>query len=134
MRLSHKKTSFKNRSLRLENLENRSLNAADLMMTYADVNGDGKSDAISLQVSDSNTVARVSIADGSGGFQSAGNGIWFETGSAPLTCFKFADVNGDRRSDLIFIKSGFQTEVIVGLSDGNSFRGNGFLGKDGGLR
>lgn len=82
---------------------------------YADVNGDGKADALYFDTFRSGGVW-VSLSTGSG---FAAPGMWAHHASSAPAQIKYLDVDGDGRADALHFDSG--GAVRVGLSTGTGF-------------
>lgn len=83
---------------------------------YADVNGDGRADALYFDTSRSKGVW-VSLSSGSG-FSPAE--MWLQLGDSTPDQIQFADVNGDGLADAIYFEA-VNGGVWVNLSTGNGF-------------
>jgi phosphoribosyl-AMP cyclohydrolase len=93
------------------------------MLQLADVNGDGRRDAIYFDTSRSRGVW-VGLSDGAS-FRAAGGGAWWVHGESTPAMLQFADVNGDGSEDAIYFDVLRSGGVWVGISDGASFYGTG---------
>jgi RHS repeat-associated protein len=98
--------------------------------TFADVNGDGKTDAIASYIGQSNSDARLDVAlsNGNGSFSAFNRVLDMTSGYGTGWKFRFADVNGDGMIDAIanFIgdASAVGVRLKVALSNGNGTFGN----------
>jgi hypothetical protein len=84
---------------------------------YADINGDGKADALYFDSGKSNCV-RVSLSNGAG-FTSPQS--WICHGPSTPDQIQYADVNGDGKVDAIYFDTLRSRGVWVSLSDGTAF-------------
>ncbi len=98
------------------------------MFQFADVTGDGRSDAVFFNT-DYGTVT-VGVSNGSS-FRAitAFDQPWWEHGPSTPNMLKLADVNGDGKADAIYFDTQRSRGVWVGISDGYSFRANGNRGQ-----
>lgn len=86
-----------------------------------DVNGDGKADLVETSGSPDNTV-NVALSTGA---SFGGRDQWIDSFCLTGEVCVLADVNGDRKADLVAFNHGINggaTKVFVGLSDGLRFR------------
>jgi RHS repeat-associated protein len=99
---------------------------------FADINGDGRNDAIACFIGDPNgtgTILRVALSKGDGTFASFIETKHATSGYPPPWQFAFADINGDSRVDAIAVYIGDDTNPVgtrlrVALSIGSGqFRG-----------
>ena len=86
---------------------------------YADVNGDGKADALYFDAGRTNTVW-VSLSTGSSFTAPA---LWLQHGASTLAQMQYADVNGDGKADALYFDSFRSNGVWVSPSDGSRFLG-----------
>jgi Ca2+-binding RTX toxin-like protein len=86
------------------------------MIQYADVNGDGRKDAIYTDISRSRGVW-VGINNGQSfrGNGSHGEQSWLSEASSP-SALQFADLNGDRRADALYVSLSNGTDVYAGYA------------------
>lgn len=84
---------------------------------YADVNGDGKADALYFDTSRSRGVW-VSVSTGIG-FTPAE--MWLQHGESLPDQIKYVDVNGDRKADALYFDTLRSKGVWVSLSTGSGF-------------
>ena len=84
---------------------------------YADVNGDGKYDALYFDTLRSRAVW-VSVSTGSG-FKPAE--MWLQHGDSAPNQIKYADVNGDGRDDALYYDVLRSRGIWVSLSSGTGF-------------
>jgi 6-phosphogluconolactonase (cycloisomerase 2 family) len=84
---------------------------------YADVNGDGKTDALYFDTFRSNGVW-VSLSTGSGFTIPQ---MWLQHGESTPNQIQYADVNGDGKADALYFDTLRSGGVWVSLSTGNSF-------------
>ncbi|MPZ78109.1 MAG: matrixin family metalloprotease [Deltaproteobacteria bacterium] len=89
---------------------------------YADVNGDGKADALYFDTLGSNGVW-VSLSTGSG-FTAPEN--WLQHGESTPDQIQYADVNGDGKADALYFDTLRSKSVWLSLSTGATF-GNAIL-------
>jgi hypothetical protein len=82
-------------------------------VTNADVNGDGKTDLVTVDL-DANTVS-VLLGNGDGSFQSK---IDFATASTPIGA-TVADVNRDGRPDILVAGASHTISILLGNGDGS---------------
>jgi hypothetical protein len=86
-------------------------------LQFADVNGDGKADALYFDTFRSRAIW-VSLSTGAS-FTSPSP--WLQLGSAAPEQVQYADVNGDGKADALYFDSGNTNQVIVAVSDGTAF-------------
>jgi hypothetical protein len=84
---------------------------------YADVNGDGKADALYFDTFRSNGVW-VSLSAGSG---FTAPQMWLQHGQSSPNQIQYADVNGDGKADALYFDTFRSNGVWVSLSHGNGF-------------
>ena len=84
---------------------------------YADVNGDGKDDALYFDTLRSRGVW-VSLSTGTG-FTPAQ--MWIQYGQSTPDQIRYADLNGDGRADAVYFDTNVSNCVRVSLSSGNGF-------------
>jgi hypothetical protein len=84
---------------------------------YADINGDGKADALYFDSGRSNCV-RVSLSTGSG-FTPPQS--WICHGASTADQIQYADVNGDGKADALYFDTFRSRGVWVSLSQGTGF-------------
>ena len=89
---------------------------------YADVNGDGKADALYFDTSRSNGVW-VSLSTGTG-FTSAT--LWLQHGPSTPGQIQYPDVNGDGKADAVYFDVTRSKSLWLSLSTGGNFS-SGFL-------
>jgi hypothetical protein len=87
------------------------------MMQYADVNGDGKADAVYFDTSRTRQVW-VSLSIGT---DFAPPQPWLQHGDSEAGHIQYADVNGDRRADALYFDTWRSKCVWVSLSTGAGF-------------
>jgi YD repeat-containing protein len=93
---------------------------------FADINGDGKTDAVAYLIgttNDKGTKLEVALSNGDGNFGSFQEKIHATSGYAPPWGFTFADVNGDGMVDAIACyighPNGYGTKLHVAFSKGD---------------
>lgn len=89
---------------------------------FADINGDGKKDKIVWNPTANAGKVAVYLANGSGGFQSAAVTHDASASTSTDSYYHFADVNGDKKSDLIVWNKGEhsgKTRVYLATSNGS---------------
>jgi hypothetical protein len=84
---------------------------------YADVNGDGRADALYFDTFRSNAVW-VSLSTGTGFTAPA---LWLQHGPSTPDQIRYADVNGDGRADALYFDTFRSNAVWVSLSTGTGF-------------
>ena len=84
---------------------------------YADVNGDGRADALYFDTSRSGGVW-VSLSTGNG-FTTPQ--MWLQYGQSTPDQIQYADINGDRKADALYFDTAGSNCVLVSLSTGNGF-------------
>ena len=84
---------------------------------YADVNGDGKADALYFDTLRSRGVW-VSLSTGSG---FTGGELWLQHGDSTPDQIQYADVNGDGKADALYFDTLRSGGVWVSLSTGTTF-------------
>ena len=84
---------------------------------YADVNGDGKADALYFDTLRSRGVW-VSLSEGSG-FRPAE--MWVQYGESTPNQIQYADIDGDGKADALYFDSGKSNCIRVSLSNGTGF-------------
>ncbi len=84
---------------------------------YADVNGDGKADALYFDTFRSNGVW-VSLSSGSG---FTAPQMWLQHGESTPNQIQYADVNGDGKTDALYFETLGSGRVWVSLSNGSGF-------------
>src|SRR5688572_943619 len=89
---------------------------------YADVNGDGRADAVYF---DTLRSRGVWVSRSTGTSFSAGE-LWLQHGDSAPDQIQYADVNGDGRADALYFDSARSKSVWLSLSSGTTF-GNGLL-------
>jgi hypothetical protein len=86
-------------------------------MQFADVNGDGRADALYFDTSRSNAVW-VSLSTGSG-FTAPSK--WLQHGPSTPAQIQYRDVTGDGKADALYFDTSRSNAVWVSLSTGSSF-------------
>jgi hypothetical protein len=86
-------------------------------LQYADVNGDGKADALYFDTLRSRGVW-VSLSTGSGFIPAQ---MWLQHGESSPDQIQYVDVNGDGKADAIYFDVLRSREVWVSVSDGSGF-------------
>lgn len=84
---------------------------------YADVNGDGRADALYFDTLRSRGVW-VSLSDGTG-FKPAE--MWVQYGESTPNQLQYADINGDGKADALYFDSGRSNCIHVSFSTGSGF-------------
>ena len=84
---------------------------------YADVDGDGKADALYFDTFGSNGVW-VSLSTGTG---FTAPQMWLQHGPSTPDQIQYADVNGDGKADALYFDTFRTGGIWVGLSTGNAF-------------
>ena len=85
-------------------------------MQYADVNGDGKADALYFDTSRSNGVW-VALSTGSGFTAPT---MWLQHGASTPSQIQYRDVNGDGKADALYFDTFRSNGVWVALSNGTT--------------
>ena len=86
-------------------------------MQYADVNGDGKADALYFDTWRSSAVW-VSISSGTGFSNPV---LWTRFGASLPNQIRYADANGDGKADVLYFDTFHGNGLYVGLSTGAGF-------------
>lgn len=86
-------------------------------LQYADVNGDGRADALYFDTFRSGGVW-VSLSTGNG---FTGPSPWASFSSSTPDQIQYGDVNGDGRADALYFDAGRTNRLLVGLSTGSAF-------------